>query len=63
VTASWHSPSMPITWPYDQPASSSHPVASSPPIPPMSAAAVIKPAARLRLPVGNSSVRYTASAG
>ena len=32
-------------------------------MPPSSAAAVSSPAARPRLPVGNSSVRYTASAG
>ena len=32
-------------------------------MPPTSAAAVSSPAARLRLPVGNSSVRYTARAG
>ena len=31
--------------------------------PPINDAAVTSPAARLRLPVGNSSTRYTASAG
>ena len=39
------------------------PVTTRPTMPPSSAAAVSNPAARPRLPVGNSSARYTASAG
>ena len=45
-----------------RPPSSSAPITTSPTIPPSRAAAVSRPT-RLRLPVGNSSLRYTASAG
>ena len=63
MTRTWALASSAITLPWDQSRSSSVPITSSPPMPPSSAAAVISPAARPRLPVGNSSVRYTASAG
>ena len=52
----------PITVAYSQPRSMSWPVASSPPMPPMSAAQLMSALAFVRLAVGNSSSTASASA-